>query len=501
MKRVGCWLVCCLVVMLTACTPSSSFKVDSQFVALVSPENSPLVLANQVDLSTDDQDALVSMLNTNQWTKITRSKDPQTKSLILIGTSQVIYTIYAQESVPVIAVDKDADGKTDMYYGAASLQAPELTVWTNAVISAHRAKTVITQSVLTQVILDRIDPNLDSARFELLAEDASDLLDQLQVGLWQHLPDLPTVDLTSLNRLSLVSVGSDTMIITMYLLPGQTLVVIQDEDNARLGVYKAPLTLGSTLLSTLQSMADALAPDHELANLIFTQGYIGPMQFIYEPSQNDPDYYFTLSPAQQIAVLESLDPTSWVKRTVSEPTPLYAEFAVMDADGKTYYFTEMSVETIVITIVDPLQPALTVEYQWATSDFMAANTQLMTYFVPAAPPADLLDAQYVAASFYEGEVMDMTPPDITVSLSASQSKTIKDFIDPFSWRQAIDIPPMGPALGFTLEDESGRQYNFLFVGEYVLVSVVTDETSPLSWWVGSMSGADEAREFLLTLAP
>jgi hypothetical protein len=441
------------------------------------------------------------MLSVNQWTKITRSADPLGKSMILIGESGAVYSIYADETVAVVAVDEDADGKSDGYYEAPSLQKSALLVWGDEVIRAHGAISSIRQSVLTQAVLDRADPNLESSRFDLSVEDAQDLLDQLQIDQWEHRPAMPSLDLTVYDRMSLVSVGSRTVVITLYRLPAETLVVIQEDEDERLMVYKAPMALSSALLSTLQTLADALIPDHELANLVFAQGYIGPMQYIYEPSRNDPSYFFALTPAQQITVLDWLKPTTWVKQASAQPTSLYAEFAMMDTEGIMYYFTEVATATIIVTIIDPLQPSQWVEYSWVTSDFMSINTQLMTYFTPGGPQPDLLNAVYTSASFYEGEVMDMTSPDITVSLSASQSKTIKDFIDPFSWKQAVDIPPMGPAVGFTLEDGDGRQYTFLFIGEYVLVTVFEDELSPVTWWKGSMSGAEDARTFLLTLAP
>ena len=500
-RRVLLAVLTGLILSLVACSPKPTFSVDSAFEAMVDATASPLVLNNHVALSADDQLVLKGLLKSNQWTLSSRSSAPQGVSFFVIGASQAIYTVYANESVPVISVDKNADGNSDAYYDAPALMRVELLAWASDVLSAHSAKKALDNVVLSQAVLDRVDPVVESNRIDLSAAEASSLLDQLQPQTWEHRSSLPTVDLSTVNRLVLVGDGSSALVVTMYLLSSETLVVIQDEEGARLGVFKAPTPLGSGLLSTLQELEDALIPVHELANIIFTHGYIGPMQFIYEPSQQDPNYVFELTPAQQIALLEGLEPTTWVKQTSPEATPLYAEFAVMDASGKTYYFTEITTGTIIVTIVDPLQPSLVLEYRWMTSAFMAINTQLMGYFVPGGPQAELLNAQYVSASFYEGEVADMTSPDITVSLSAAQSKTIKDYIDPFSWKQAIDIPPMGPALGFTLEDEGGKAYTFLFVGEYVLINVRVDELSPIQWWVGSMTGAIEARAFLLTLAP
>jgi len=118
-----------------------------------------------------------------------------------------------------------------------------------------------------------------------------------------------------------------------------------------------------------------------------------------------------------------------------------------------------------------------------------------------APNVVIIDAIYVSASFYEGEVMDMTSPDITVTLTEGQSTTIKDYINPSGWRQAFDIPPMGPALAYVLVDNNGLEYSFLHLNYDALISIYDVESETVTWWIGPIIGVNDAREFLLELAP
>lgn len=496
MKRMwSFWMVLGILVSLVACTPAKTIVLDDQFTDLIDPED------RQVTLSAEDHTTLLSLLKINTWKKVSRSADPQTIALVLIGESGALYALAFTEDIPLIALDEDANGTIDAYYEAATLDAEAVLAWRDDLITADLALTALSTSLLTSVVLELSSPLDPSGRFDLPLVDATDVLELLQVETWENLQSLPSGDLTGFNRMTLVGSGSMTLVVTLILLPEKTIALIQDEGNTTLGVYASSLSLGSAVLSKLKLLADVYIPHHELANRVFTQGYIGPLQYIYDSTSLNPAYVFALSGAQQITMLDWLEPTTWVKQGSADLNALYAEFAVMDAEGRTYYFTEQSNELVVVTVIDPLNPAAPSAYHWETTDFMAANTELMSYFIPGGPPSELLNALYTEASFYEGELMDMTAPDITVSLSAAQSKTIKDFIDPFSWKQAVDIPPMGPAIGFTLVDDAERQYTFLFIGEYVLVSIRIDEESPSVWWKGSITGAMDARTFLLTLAP
>ena len=495
MKRVWlCWMVVGVLGLLVACAPPKTVELDQQFTALIVTSDQSIALSDA------DQDALIGLLKMNTWKSVPDADETSTVSLELVGESGALYALDLTITQPVIRVDEDADGTTDAVFEAASLDAEALLTWANGIIIADLARTALGESVITQVILELADPTL-SSHFDVGALDAQDVLDRLQLDQWNHLQSLPSLDTTGYDRMILVSSGTDSWVVTLILLPDQTLIIVQEDDTAVVGIFEMPRLAGSAVLDRLKVLAEALKPDHDLANRVFTQGYIGPMQYIYEPSQNDPAYFFTLSPAQQIALMDGLQPTTWVKVNAAEPTTLYAEFAVVDAEGRTYYFTEVANETVIVTIIDPLQPTEPEEYRWETTEFMTINSALMSYFIPSGPPSTLVDVQYTSASFYEGDVMDMTSPDITVALSAAQSKTIKDFIDPQSWEQAVDIPPMGPAIGFTLEDADERQYTFLFVGPYVLVSIRVDEESPAYWWKGSITGAVDARTYLLTLAP
>ena len=496
MKRVwSLWMVVGILVSLVACAPAKTVVLDDLFTDLIDPSD------HHVALSTEDHAALLGILKINTWKKVTRSADPQTIAVVLIGESGALYSISVTEEKPVIAVDEDADGTTDATFEAASLEGELLVEWRDGIMTANQALTTLSTSLITRVALELVDPQDPSGHFDLPLLEADDVMELLLPQTWEHVQSLPDVDNAGYDRMTLVSSGSKTLVVTLILLPEKTLVMIQDEGGTTLGEFAVPVSMGSAVLSKLKLLADALIPHHELANRVFTQGYIGRTQYIYDPSENDPAYYFTLSAAQQIAMLDWLKPTTWIKQGTADLAALYAEFAVVDAEGRTYYFTELSTDTVIVTVIDPQNPTSPSEYHWETTDFMDANTVLMSYFVPGGPSTDLLNALYTEASFYEGELMDMTAPDITVSLSAAQSKTIKDFIDPFSWKQAVDIPPMGPAIGFTLKDDSDRQYTFLFIGEYVLVSIRVDEESPSVWWTGSITGAMDARTFLLTLAP
>jgi hypothetical protein len=495
MKRVWQgWLVVGIIGLLVACAPAKTVDLDQQFRALWDASDQPITLSD------DDQDTLIGLLKMNTWKSAPDSVKSQTISLVLVGESGALYALDLTTAKPVIAMDEDADGVTDVVLEATSLDVEALLAWRDSIITAEHSRIALGESVFAQVILELSDPT-KSSRYDLVALDAQEVLNQLQLAQWNHLQLLPSFDVTGFDRMTLVTSGANPLVVIVVVLSDRTLITLQDDEAMTLGIYEMPLISGSAVLEKLKILAEALTPDHELASRVFTQGYIGPMQYIYEPSQNDPAYLFTLTPAQQIALMDGLQPTTWVKVTSGEPTTLYAEFAVADTEGRMYYFTEISTETVMVTIIDPLNPLVPEEYRWETATLMTVNGLLMSYFIPGGPSLDLVNAQYTSASFYEGDVMDMTSPDITVALSAAQSKTIKDFIDPLSWKQAVDIPPMGPAIGFTLEDEDERQYTFLFVGPYVLVSIWVDDESPVVWWKGSMTGAGDARTYLLTLAP
>ncbi|MEI7668362.1 MAG: hypothetical protein WCI62_05165, partial [Erysipelotrichaceae bacterium] len=136
------------------------------------------------------------------------------------------------------------------------------------------------------------------------------------------------------------------------------------------------------------------------------------------------------------------------------------------------------------------------------NNFLAINDTINSYFNPSAPPLTISDAVYTLAEYYEGPIQDMTSPDLSITLTAAQSNTIKNFLNPASWKQAFDIPPMGPPIIFLLTDENGVSYAVVSYGPTtVLISVQVNETDRPVWWMGSLDGATNARNAILAMAP
>jgi len=173
---------------------------------------------------------------------------------------------------------------------------------------------------------------------------------------------------------------------------------------------------------------------------------------------------------------------------------------LFNESGDTFYFAYENTG-YVVTIDYHETPERIERYNVFTNDFATINNNINSYFEPMAPNVVITDAIYISASFYEGEVMDMTSPDITVTLTEGQSTTIKDYINPSGWRQAFDIPPMGPALGYVLVDDNGLNYNVLYLNSNALISIYDAESETVTWWIAPIVGVNDAREFLLGLAP
>jgi hypothetical protein len=55
---------------------------------------------------------------------------------------------------------------------------------------------------------------------------------------------------------------------------------------------------------------------------------------------------------------------------------------------------------------------------------------------------------------------------------------------------------------FSLTDENGVVYNvFSFGPTTALISVYSSEMEHSKWWIGPLSGATSAREYILSIAP
>jgi len=256
-------------------------------------------------------------------------------------------------------------------------------------------------------------------------------------------------------------------------------------------------SISTEILAFLESLWDAVLPVDDIPSIAFSQAYVGPTQYIYDYDTLMPDYLFSLTPAQNLDLRTLFDLGSWTE--VSEPSYYEdAEFVLISTTGVILYLSgHESSYSIRVNDHD-----IITYYVSESNNFQTINDTVNSYFIPQAPPLSITDAIYTVAQYYEGPIQDMMSPDLSVNLTSAQSKTIKDFLDPYAWRQAYDIPPRGVIVMFSLTDENSVNYTvFSFGPTTTLISVSLNEIDRNKWWIGSLSGADSAREYILNIAP
>jgi hypothetical protein len=331
----------------------------------------------------------------------------------------------------------------------------------------------------------------------LSSEDELLLKGLLDFDQWVHISEIPSLDPIDDVLFVLEStIDGESVMLSVYSKNGNSYLVISSSVSMD-SYFQLEYSISTEILAFLESLWDAILPVDDIPSLSFSQAYVGPTQYIYDYDTLLPDYLFSLTPTQNLDLRTLFDLGSWTE--VSE-TYVYedAEFILISSTGAILYFAGNE-DSYSIWMNDH---ELMTHYVSDSNNFQTINDTINSYFIPQAPPLSITDAIYTVAQYYEGPIQDMMSPDLSVNLTSAQSKTIKDFLDPYAWRQAYDIPPRGVIVMFSLTDENGVDYTvFSFGLNTTLISVSMNEIDRPKWWIGSLSGADSAREYILNIAP
>ncbi len=494
-------LVLCFVFSISACTKPNSFTLDTMFESAVGSTGDYKLETDRIPLSQEHQTFILEKLNMNQWKKESQGSSQQTVLFYLIGSSGAVYSFSFKDQLTLISVDTKGDGKPDHYYSSTSAMISPISLLIESLDFSRLVLNNLKQSSsFNQAFIGPLGSITNFTRFDLDSAQSTELKSMLQFDKWTYTQSLPSMDPEINSKFTLFTVVNGTINLLVFQTKEDIAYVsLCSIDTRIIASYVLPLSISDSILSRLDQIADLIEPVDDLKDTIFTQAYIGPTQFIYETDIFLPAYLFSLSAEQNMNLKTMLNIAQWVKTTETEDY-LDAEFALFNESGHTFYFSYTNTG-YVVTIDYHESPKRIERYEVNTDHFETINDTMNSYFIPMAPTLVITDATYVSASFYEGEVMDMTVPDITVTLTESQSKTIKDFINPYGWRQAFDIPPMGVALAYVLVDNNGLEYSVLYLNWDALISIYDAETETVTWWIGPIVGVNDAREYLLTLAP
>jgi hypothetical protein len=499
-KKIYSMLVLCLVISVSACTKPSTFQLDTSFSSAISSTGNFTLPSDRIPLSQDDLKLILEGLNMSQWKKETQGSQTQPVLFYLMGSSGAFYTFSIQDQRTLISVDVDGNKKPDHYYSSTSNISSISLLIESLDLSRLVLNDIKQSSSFKQAFIGPFGSVTDFTRFDLSLAQSTELRTMLQFDKWTYIQSLPTMVPAINSKFTLFTSINDAANLLMFQTKdGVAYASLCSLDTRVIASYVIPLSISDAILSRLREIADLIEPVNDLLDNVFTQAYIGPTQYIYETDTFLPAYLFSLSAEQNTNLKAMLDIAKWVKTNNNEGY-LDAEFVLFNESGDTFYFAYVNTG-YVVTIDYHETPERIERYEVITDDFASINNAINSYFAPMAPNDVIADASYVSASFYEGEVMDMTIPDITVALTESQSNTIRDLINPSGWRQAFDIPPMGLALAYVLVDNNGLEYSFLYLNYDAMISIYDVESETVTWWIGPIIGINDAREFLLGLAP
>jgi hypothetical protein len=419
----------------------------------------------------------------------------------LTGSSKSIYTLYQKDLTTLIEVDTDKDGGPELFYSSLDIDWLKLKLWiedlnlsmdrfTELKDNASFGKAFIGSAYL----IDQLRQVTFSSEDELVLKGLLDL-DQ-----WIHISDIPSLDpIEDILFVLESTIDEESMMLSVYSKNNLSYVVISSSGSLD-SYFQLNTSISAAILAFLESLWDAIIPSDDLESMIFSQGYIGRTQYIYETDVLSPDYLFSLSASQNLTLKTLFNISTWIEID----TPSYyedAEFALITASGVVLYVSSgyTSYTTYTIRINDHGNLKF---YRSDSTNFQTINDTINSYFIPQAPLSTITNAVYTLTEYYEGPLEDMKSPDLSLNLTSDQSKTIKDFIDPYAWRQAYDIPPRGVIIMFSLTDENDVVYNvFSFGPTTALISVYSSEMEHSKWWIGPLSGATSAREYILSIAP
>jgi len=497
-QKINMLFLLCLCLSISACSKPSSFTLDQSFTSVYSGSDDPLVSSNALVLGEDDHQDLSMRLSSSTWVKVNSSTHDTSAFIHLLGTSKAIYSFYQKDLTTFIDVDTDKDGDPEFFYSSSDIKWLELKVWIEDLrLSTDRLNQLKTKASFNKAFIGSAQLIDQLRQLTFSNEDELVLNSLMDFDQWVHITEIPSLDPIDDVLFVLEStIDGESMMVSVYSKNDLSYVIISSLGSMD-SYFQLKVSISDAILTFLESLWDAILPVDDIPSLAFSQAYVGPTQYIYDYDTLMPDYLFSLTPTQNLDLRTLFDLGSW---TEVSGTYVYedAEFILISSTGAILYFAGNE-DTYSIWMNDH---DLMTHYVSDSNNFQTINDTVNSYFIPQAPPLSITDAIYTVAQYYEGPIQDMMSPDLSVNLTSAQSKTIKDFLDPHAWRQAYDIPPRGVIVMFSLTDENGVNYTvFSFGPTTTLISVSMNESDRNKWWIGPLSGADSAREYILNIAP
>ena len=497
-QKINMLFLLCLCLSISACSKPASFTIDQTFTSVLLGSDDPLDGSKALVLNEGDHQDLSMRISTSTWVKVNSSTHDTSAFVHLIGSSNAIYSFYQKDLITFIDVDTDKDGDPEFFYSSSGIKWLELEVWIEDLrLSTDRFNELKDNATYNLAFIGSAHVIDQLRQLTLSSEDELLLKGLLDFDQWVHISEIPSLDPIDDVLFVLEStIDGESTMLSVYSKDSVSYMIISSSGSMD-SYFQLDNSISTEILAFLESLWDAILPVDDIPSLSFSQAYVGPTQYIYDYDTLLPDYLFSLTPSQNLDLRTLFDLGSW---TEVSGTYVYedAEFILISSTGAILYFIGNE-DSYSIWMND--HDTMT-HYISDANNFETINSTINSYFIPQAPSLSITDTIYAIAQYYEGPIQDMMSPDLSVNLTSVQSKTIKDFLDPYAWRQAYDIPPRGVIIMFSLTDENGVDYMvFSFGPTTTLVSVSINETDRPRWWIGSLSGADSAREYILNIAP
>jgi len=497
-RKINLLLLVCLCLSMSACSKPKPFTIDKAFTTAFIGSDKPSEVSNALILNENDHQTLLDKLKVDQWAKVNSSTHDSTAYMHLSGTSKAIYSFYQKDLTTFIDIDTNKDGDPELFYSTTKIDCLDIKLWVEDLnLSVDRFNALKDTEIFEKAFLGSTQ-SLDQLRqLTLSATDMATLKDLLNLDQWVHISELPSLDPLNDVKCVIESKNQGTSVLLSIYSKNNESYVVLSSPGSEDSNFQLNTTISDAIQAFLENLWNAIIPSDDLPSIRFSQAYIGQTQYIYETDALLPEYLFSLTETQNMEIRSLFDFSTW--NEVSD-TYLYedAEFVLITATGAVLYASGDDNSYSIWLDSHGVKK----HYVSDANNFQAINDAINSYFIPAAPSLSISDAVYTFAEYYEGPIQDMTSPDLSITLTAAQSNTIKNFLNPTTWRQAFDIPPMGPAIIFLLTDENGVNYAIVtYVSTYVLISVrVNDKDRPVLW-MGSQEGATNARNAILSMAP
>jgi hypothetical protein len=497
-QKINMLFLICLYLSISACSKPVSFTLDKTFTSVFIGSENPLEVSGQLLLSEEDHQVLIDKLSVETWIKQSASTHDSQAFMHLTGSSKAIYSLYQKDLTTLIEVDTDKDGDPELFYSSSDIKWLELKLWVEVLnLSMDHFTELKDNASFSKAFIGSAHLIDQLRQVTFSSEDELVLKGLLDLDQWIHISEIPSLDpIDDILFVLESTIDEETMMLSVYSKNDLSYVVISSSGSLD-SYFQLNTSISAAILAFLESLWDAIIPSDDLESMTFSQGYIGRTQYIYETDVLLPEYLFSLSASQNLTLKTLFDLNTWIE--VDEPSYYEdAEFALITASGVVLYVSSGQ-NSYVIRINDHDDLKF---YRSDSTNFQTINDTINSYFIPQAPLSTITDAVYTLTEYYEGPLEDMKSPDLSLNLTSAQSKTIKDFLDPYAWRQAYDIPPRGVIIMFSLTDENGVVYNvFDFGPTTALISVYSSDMEHSKWWIGPLSGANSAREYILSIAP